>query len=138
MDKNLRIIIAEDDPVHQTILRLILRRLGIKAKAAANGGEVILALEKQYYEMVLMDIQMPEMDGIEATRIIRERWSHGPKIIVVTDCEPDSYRDICVNAGANDFLTKAVFLEDLSAAIERNEAKGDCYARRHCIQEGLA
>jgi len=122
MNKNLRIIIAEDDPINQTLMQLILRKLGLRAKATANGREVLSALEREHYDMVLMDILMPEMDGIQATRITRERWDHGPKIIVITDCDPEVYRDASLNAGADDFLHKPVMLEDLNAAIERNQA----------------
>ena len=71
--------------------------------------------------MVLMDIQMPEMDGIEATKIIRERWPHGPKIIVITDCDSNTYRELCFDAGANEFLAKPVMIEELTTAIEHRE-----------------
>jgi CheY-like chemotaxis protein len=83
LNRNLSVIMAEDDPVNQEITSRMLRKLGIKAKAAANGLEVLQALEKHSYDMILMDIQMPEMDGIRATKIIRERWSHGPGIIFI-------------------------------------------------------
>jgi CheY-like chemotaxis protein len=117
----MNIILAEDDPVNQKITLLMLKKLGIHAEAAANGLEVVEALEKQHYDIVLMDIQMPEMDGIEATRIIRECWVCGPKIIVITDCDPNTYRELCFDAGANDFLAKPVMVEELTAAIEHNE-----------------
>ena len=107
MDKNMSIILAEDDPVNQKVTLLILRKLGIQAEAVANGLEVLQALERQHYDVVLMDIQMPEMDGIEATKIIRERWN--------------TYRELCLNAGANEFLTKPVIIGELAAAMEHNE-----------------
>ena len=121
MNRNMSIILAEDDPVNQKVTLLMLRKLGIQAEATANGLEVLQALERQHYDIVLMDIQMPEMDGIEATKIIRERWACGPKIIVITDCDPNTYREICFNAGANEFLTKPVMIEELTAAIEHSE-----------------
>ena len=121
MNRNMSIILAEDDPVNQKVTLLMLRRLGIQAEATANGLEVLQALERQHYDIVLMDIQMPEMDGIETTKIIRERWACGPKIIVITDCDPNTYRELCFNAGANEFLTKPVMIEELTAAIEHSE-----------------
>jgi CheY-like chemotaxis protein len=96
----------------------MLRKLGIKAIAAANGLEVLQALEKHNYDMILMDIQMPEMDGIQAAKIIRERWSHGPSIIFITDCDSNAYRERCFDAGADEFLVKPVKIGALTAAID--------------------
>jgi CheY-like chemotaxis protein len=121
LNRNLSVIIAEDDPVNQEITLRMLRKLGIKAKAAANGLELLQVLERQPCDMILMDIQMPEMDGIQAARIIRERWSHGPSIIFVTDCDSGSYRELCFDAGANEFLAKPVKMEKLTAAIENSQ-----------------
>jgi CheY-like chemotaxis protein len=118
LNRNLSVIIAEDDPVNQEITLRMLRKLGIKAIAAANGLEVLQALEKHSYDMILMDIQMPEMDGIRATKIIRERWSQGPSIIFITDCDSNAYRERCFNAGANEFLVKPVKIDTLTSAID--------------------
>lgn len=118
MNRNLSVIIAEDDPVNQEITLRMLRKLGIRAIAAANGLEVLQALEKHNYDMILMDIQMPEMDGIRATKIIRERWSHGPSIIFITDCDSNAYRERCFDAGADEFLVKPVKIGALTAAID--------------------
>lgn len=112
---------AEDDPVNRRVTQLMLKKLGLRAEAAANGIEVIHYLERQPYDMVLMDIQMPEMDGIEATKIIRQRWPDGPKIIVITDCDSNTYRELCFGAGANEFLSKPLIADELTAAIERSE-----------------
>ncbi len=116
----LNIILAEDDPLSQRVAIRMLRKLGIVADVAANGLEVLQALEGQQYDMVLMDIQMPEMDGIKATKIIRERWLDGPKIIVITSCVSDAYRKCCFDAGADEFLGKPVKIEDLTDVIKRN------------------
>ncbi len=120
MDKPLNILIAEDNSVSQMVAVRMLRKLGVRAGAASNGIEAIHALESQPYDMVLMDIEMPEMNGIEATRIIRNRWPEGPKIIVVTDYASSPYRELCLNAGADEFLNKPISIDELSSVIERN------------------
>jgi CheY-like chemotaxis protein len=117
---NLDILLAEDNPVNRKMALIALKKLGLKADMAMNGLEVLVALEEHHYDLVLMDIQMPEMDGIEATKIIRKRWSQGPKIIVVTSFEAEMCRDLCYDAGADDYLKKPVNIDELGAAIERN------------------
>jgi CheY-like chemotaxis protein len=117
------IILAEDDPLNQKVALLMLKKLGMMADVAANGLEVLQALEGQPYDVVLMDIEMPEMDGIEATKIIRERWSHGPTIIVITSCISDACRELCFDAGADEFLAKPVKIEELTDALKRNVPK---------------
>jgi CheY-like chemotaxis protein len=116
---SLTILLAEDHPVNQRIEVLMLKKLGYGAEIAANGLEALQALEHHLFDLVLMDVMMPVMDGIEATRIIRERWPHGPKIIVVT-AALEAYRESCIEAGADDIIAKPVKMEELNAAIERN------------------
>jgi len=120
IDNRIKILIADDNLVIQKVTLLMLKNLGIIADLAANGQEVLLALEKWPYEVVLMDIQMPVMDGIETTKLIREFWPHGPKIIVLSDSDPNIYQKLSYDAGANDFLAKPVTMLELKAAIERN------------------
>jgi CheY-like chemotaxis protein len=120
MNEYLNIILAEDDPINKTVMLLMFKKLGIRAEASSNGLEVLQILERRRYDIVFMDIQMPKMNGIETTKIIRMRWPHGPKIIVVTDCDSNTYREICFNAGANDFLAKPLTMDELNAAIKRN------------------
>lgn len=124
MSGRLDVLIAEDNPVNQTVAVRMLKKLGIRAETAANGIEAIQSLERRHYEIVLMDIEMPEMNGIEATKIIRERWPDGPKIIVVTDYDSNGYRDLCFDAGASEFLNKPINIEELTMAIERNTNGG--------------
>jgi CheY-like chemotaxis protein len=122
----LSILLAEDDPINRKIALITLHKLGYYADTATNGQEVLQAMEVRSYDLVLMDIQMPEMDGIEATRLIRKRWPHGPKIIVITAFDRDLCRERCLDAGADDFLNKPVRMEELGAAIERNMGEICC------------
>ena len=119
LSSSLTILLAEDEPVNRKVEMLMLKKLGYEAEIAANGLEALQALEHHLFDLVLMDVMMPVMDGIEATRIIRERWPHGPKIIVVT-AALEAYREDCIEAGADDIIAKPVKMEELNAAIERN------------------
>ena len=119
MSNNLNILVADDDLVSREIATRMLKKMGIRADVAANGLEAIHAMAKQTYDLVLMDIQMPIMDGIEASKIITKRWPLGPKIIVITDCVPNLYRELCLNAGACEFITKPVRMKELAMAILR-------------------
>lgn len=115
---SLSILLAEDDPTNRIITLLMLKKLGHDADVAGNGHEVLAALECRSYDLVLMDIEMPEMDGIEATRIIRKRRPHSPRIVFVTAC---TYcRGICIKEGGDDFLAKPITLGKLKAAVEHN------------------
>jgi CheY-like chemotaxis protein len=96
----------------------MLRKLGYRADTATNGAEAIDALEHHYYDLVLMDIEMPVMDGIEATKIIRQRWHKCPRIIAVTALV--DFQDACYEAGVDDFLAKPLRIEDLRNSIEYN------------------
>ena len=116
----LNILIAEDNPVNQKVAQLMLQRLGHRTDLAANGQEVLRALENQSCDLVLMDIQMPDMDGIEATKHIRSRWQQGPKIIAITSFDPEFCREQCFSAGVDDFINKPIRMNELGAAIERN------------------
>lgn len=113
-----RILITDDDLINQKILLKMLIKMGMAADLAANGQEALDALANSPYDVVLMDIQMPEMDGIEATRIIREHWHSGPRIIIISDCDPNIYEKTCFDAGANCFLSKPVNMDELRAAVE--------------------
>jgi CheY-like chemotaxis protein len=112
------ILVVDDVDVNRKVASLMLKKLGYRTDLATNGVEAIEALELRSYDIVLMDIQMPVMDGLEATKIIREKWLNGPKIIVVTafgDC-----RDACLDAGADEFLNKPLRIEKLKEAIGYN------------------
>ena len=118
--RDLRILLAEDNMVNCRMATLMIKKLGYEADSVANGHEVLEALERQTYDLILMDIQMPEMDGLEATRAIRRRWpSGGPRIIAFTAHAIQGDREKCLEAGMDDYLSKPINLEELKAALER-------------------
>jgi signal transduction histidine kinase/CheY-like chemotaxis protein len=120
----MRILLAEDNAVNQKLALRLLSRLGYRADVAANGHEVIEALERQRYELVLMDVQMPELDGLEATRRICARWprSDRPRIVAMTANALQGDRELCLAAGMDDYISKPIRLEELVAALDRCEA----------------
>lgn len=129
---SLSILLAEDCPFDRRLMLLMLRTLGYQADTATTGIEAISALEHQAYDLVLMDIQMPEMDGIEATRMIRKHWSPGPKIIIVTAFDFGICGELSFDVGADEFLNKPVKIDELRDAIERNIDGNPYYAKALC------
>jgi signal transduction histidine kinase/CheY-like chemotaxis protein len=117
---SLRILLAEDNISNQKVTLAILKRLGYKADAVANGKEALRALECHHYDVVLMDIKMPEMDGLEATRIIRQRWPDKElKIIAITAYVMEGDREKCLEAGMDDYISKPVQMKDLAAILNK-------------------
>ncbi|NQU04427.1 MAG: response regulator, partial [Syntrophaceae bacterium] len=121
--KNIRILLAEDNLINQEIALNILEKLGYRADAVPNGREVLKSLEKIPYDLVLMDIQMPEMDGFTATRKIRNPQSairnHNIPVIAMTAHAMQSDRDACIEAGMDDYVSKPISPKKLSEAIQR-------------------
>ena len=117
----LRILLAEDHATNQKLALLTLGRLGYRADVAANGLEVLSALERQPYDVILMDMQMPEMDGLEATRRIRQDWhgEGGPRIIAMTANVTKEDREACREAGMDDYLAKPIRVDELVAALNK-------------------
>jgi CheY-like chemotaxis protein/HPt (histidine-containing phosphotransfer) domain-containing protein len=117
----LRILLAEDNVVNQKVALSLLQRLGYRADVAANGLEVLAALQRQTYDLVLMDMQMPEMDGLEATRRIRDQEPAGlsPWIVAMTANALPGDRERCLQAGMNDYVSKPVRPEALAEALRR-------------------
>jgi PAS domain S-box-containing protein len=121
--KTLRILVAEDNPSNQKVLIEMLRRLGYRADAVADGRETIQALERQDYDLILMDIKMPEMDGISVTKIIRQQWPNkSPKIIAITAFALEGDREKCLEAGMDDYLAKPVKMNELESILIKYSA----------------
>jgi CheY-like chemotaxis protein len=123
---NLRVLLAEDHPVNQKLAVLMLKRLGLRADVAANGLEAIEALQRQAYDLVLMDVQMPELDGLEATRRIRAMLSPEvqPRIIALTAGVAQFDENTCRDAGMDGLLGKPFKIEALRAVIEAAASAG--------------
>jgi signal transduction histidine kinase/CheY-like chemotaxis protein/ligand-binding sensor domain-containing protein len=113
------ILIAEDNVVNQKVIVHILKKMGYNPDVSANGHEVLDAVAKRNYELILMDIQMPEMDGLEATRFIREHLKVQPVIVALTANAMTEDREICLAAGMNDYLSKPMKLNEIIAVLEK-------------------
>ncbi len=117
----LRILLAEDNPVNQRVAVRLLERLGYWPDAVSDGLEVLQALARRPYDVILMDVQMPEMNGLEATRQIRSQWTREeqPWICALTAGAMKENRDECLAAGVDDFLTKPINVKELQRGLER-------------------
>ncbi|HEV8627399.1 MAG TPA: response regulator, partial [Acidimicrobiia bacterium] len=121
----LRIVVAEDNAVNQQLALALLSKLGYGADVASNGREALEALERQSYDVVFMDVQMPEMDGLEATRRIRERWPEAdrPRIVAMTANAMVGDREACLAAGMDDYLSKPIHIDELRQALGRCQGR---------------
>jgi two-component system sensor histidine kinase/response regulator len=123
VNRRIRILLAEDNIINQTVALAFLEKLGYRADVVANGQEVLHALERIPYDLVFMDCQMPEMDGFEATAVIRRPDSpvlnHDIPIIAMTAYAMKGDREKCIAAGMNDYLAKPIQAEKLAEALER-------------------
>ncbi len=117
--EEIRIMVAEDNRVNQMVALNFLQKLGYRAKLAVNGREVLKVLEETPYDLILMDCQMPEMDGYEATRQIRAGGGRQPRIIAMTANAMKGDEELCRAAGMDDYLSKPVHIEKLKEVIER-------------------
>jgi signal transduction histidine kinase/CheY-like chemotaxis protein len=123
----LRILLAEDNVVNQKLALRLLQQMGYRADVAGNGIEAIECIERQPYDVVLMDVQMPEMDGLEASRRITARWPPGerPRIVAMTANAMQGDREECLAAGMDDYVTKPIRVEALVAALLQAGARRD-------------
>ncbi|MBI5381419.1 MAG: PAS domain S-box protein [Opitutae bacterium] len=121
-EQPISILLAEDNVVNQKVALNMLKRLNQRADVAANGLEVLEATLRQHYDVILMDMQMPEMSGLEATEKLRERWPVGPQrpwVIALTANAMSEDREQCLASGMDDYVSKPVKLEELKAALLR-------------------
>ena len=121
----LRILLAEDNVVNQKLALRLLQQMGYRADVASNGIEAIECIERQRYDVVLMDVQMPEMDGLEASRRIVERWPDGdrPRIVAMTANAMQGDREECLAAGMDDYVTKPIRVDALVQALTATPAR---------------
>jgi CheY-like chemotaxis protein/HPt (histidine-containing phosphotransfer) domain-containing protein len=117
----LRLLLADDNPINQKVGLSVLNKLGYRADIANNGLEVLQALEQKAYDILFLDVQMPEMDGLEAARRICQRWPQEkrPRIIAMTGNALMGDREKCLQAGMDDYISKPVRIGDLQSALER-------------------
>jgi len=118
----LRILIAEDNPINQKLIQRILNKLGYTPDMVQNGAEVLEKMEETVYDVVLMDIQMPEIDGLEATSAIRSRPWPQPFIIAMTANAMTEDKDICLRAGMDEYIAKPMKLEEIVSMLKKAEA----------------
>jgi signal transduction histidine kinase/CheY-like chemotaxis protein/putative methionine-R-sulfoxide reductase with GAF domain len=123
----LRILLAEDNVVNQKLALRLLQQMGYRADLASNGIEAIESVERQTYDVVLMDVQMPEMDGLEASRRITSRWAAGerPCIVAMTANAMQGDREECLAAGMDDYVVKPIRIDALVTALEGVRHRGE-------------
>ena len=116
----LRILLAEDNVVNQKLALRLLQQMGYRADVASNGVEAVESVARQPYDVVLMDVQMPEMDGLEASRRIVARWPEAgqrPRIVAMTANAMAGDREECLAAGMDDYVTKPIRVDALVEAL---------------------
>ncbi len=131
-----RILVVEDNTINQQMIMRMLARLGYTADLVNNGRAAVDALRQQRYDLVFMDVHMPEMDGLEATRTIRASYPHDqqPWIIAVTAGAVQGDRDICIAAGMDDFILKPIERQVLDNAITRFRRQESSQAPHEILQ----
>jgi len=124
--RSVSLLIAEDNPVNQKVALLQLKKLGLSADVVGDGRDVLPALRHKHYQLILMDCQMPGLDGFEATRLIRSEeanghatWPAPVRIIAMTASAMQGDRESCLASGMNDYISKPVRLSELAAAVRR-------------------
>jgi len=127
----LRILLAEDNAVNQKLALRLLSQMSYGAEVAGDGQQAIEALQRNDFDVVLMDVQMPELDGLEATRRIRARWpGRRLQIVAMTANAMAGDREACLAAGMDDYISKPIRPAELAAALERVPTAPSKSARR--------
>jgi CheY-like chemotaxis protein len=118
------ILFVEDNEVNQKVVRAMLKRLGYNPDLVTNGSMVLETIDSQHYDIILIDIMMPEVDSIEMTKVIRGRWppDEQPHIIAITSLDLLDSMKFCINAGIDDCLCKPFSREELRIAINKSQA----------------
>jgi CheY-like chemotaxis protein/HPt (histidine-containing phosphotransfer) domain-containing protein len=134
----LRILLAEDNATNQKLAQRLLARMGYGADVVANGLEAVEAVNRQWYDVVLMDVQMPEMDGLEATRHIRRELpdARQPRVIAMTANAMQGDREMCLAAGMDDYVSKPIRIEELVNALSRSRPLEAHQAAEELIVDG--
>jgi PAS domain S-box-containing protein len=119
--RRIRILVAEDNPINQKVADKMIKSLGYRCDVVANGFEALDALRRQRYDLVLMDVQMPEMNGLDASREIRKLWPRpeSPRIIAMTANAMQGDREKCIEAGMDEYIAKPIRIADLKEALDR-------------------
>jgi CheY-like chemotaxis protein len=120
----LHILIAEDNLINQQLIRHILTNMGYEPDSVENGEQAVAVAGERPYDLILMDVQMPEMDGLEATKLIRRSLSRQPAIIALTANAMQGDREECLKAGMDDYISKPVRLQELMGLLEKWSRKG--------------
>ncbi len=122
----LRILVADDNRVNQKVGSAFLQKMGYRVEVASNGLEVIQALGRQSFDIIFLDVQMPEMDGCEAARQIRSRWSEAerPRLIAMTGNAMQGDREKCLEAGMDDYISKPIRVKELEQMLVRWGTRG--------------
>ncbi|MGQ4646118.1 response regulator [Lyngbya aestuarii] len=135
----LRILVAEDNMVNQKLALQILQKMGYRADTAGNGLEVLQALQRQQYDLVFMDVHMPEMDGLTATRRICNQWppEKRPRIIAMTANTMQGDREKCLRAGMDDYVSKPIRVEELVESLKQCWPRLENAAPIRVIEEAI-
>ena len=139
----LRLLLADDNPINQKVGLSVVQKLGYRADLASNGLEVLKALEQKAYDILFLDVQMPEMDGLEAARQICQRWpaEKRPRIIAMTGNALIGDREKCLQAGMDDYISKPIRIAEMQSALERwgrPKARKDDPSFVHRVRSGPA
>jgi len=120
----LKILVAEDNITNQKLAKLVLTKLGYQPDIANNGLEVLEAIAKEKYDLIFMDVQMPKMDGINATKKIISLYKDDrPKIIAMTAEATTEGKELCLNCGMDDYISKPFNIDELTLILKKNFSK---------------